>query len=109
MRRLSCSILFLLAAVGLSAQDTTIRTTVPIVVLPVTVTDGQGHFNYGLQSSDFLLLDNCKPLPVRVDDPDSGVAPPRLAILVQTSDLSDSALLKIRKTGSHDPASCPRR
>jgi VWFA-related protein len=98
--RLSGSSTFLFAACFLAGQETTIRTTVPIVVVPVTVTDSKGHFVYGLQSSDFQLLDNGKPLPVRADDPDSGVAPPRLVVLVQTSDLADSALLKIRKTGA---------
>ena len=97
---LLCTGCLLLAASCLPGQDTTIRTTVPIVVLPVTVTDAKGHFTYGLTPSDFVLLDNGRPVPVRVDDPDSGVAPPRLVILVQTSDLSNSALLKIRKTGS---------
>lgn len=84
----------------LFAQENTIQTTVPIVVLPVTVTDGTGHFAYGLQPSDFILLDNGNPRRIHVDDPDSGLAPPRIAILIQTSDISDSALLKIRKTGA---------
>lgn len=103
--RLSCSACsvfngLLLVCSGIFAQEPTIRTTVPIVVLPVTVTDRNGHFIYGLSPSDFLLLDNGKPRQVRVDDPDSGLAPPRIVILIQTSDVSASALLKIRKTGA---------
>jgi len=84
-------------------QQTTIRTTVPLVVLPASVTDTNGHFVYGLRASDFLVLDNGEPRPVRVDDPDAAVAPLALLVLIQTSDLSRSALLKIKKVGSMIP------
>jgi len=90
----------LLAASCLLGQDATIRTTVPIVVLPATVTDAKGHFTYGLDASDFLLLDNGKPRAVRVDSPESGLAPLALVVLIQTSDISQSALLKIQKAGA---------
>ncbi len=85
------------------AQQPTIRTTVPLVVLPTTVTDQSGRFVYGLQASDFVVLDNGKPRPVRVDDPDSVLAPLAMVVLIQTSDLSRSALLKVRKVGSMIP------
>ena len=98
--RLSRAAPLALVAVSLCAQENTIRTTVPIVVLPVTVTDTNGHSVYGLQPSDFIVLDDGKPRQVHVDNPDSALAPPRLVILIQTSDISDSALLKIRKTGA---------
>ena len=55
---------------------------------------------YGLRSSDFLLRDNGESRPVRVDDPDSIVAPLDLVVLVQTSDISNSALMKIKKAGT---------
>ncbi len=98
--RLCCCAYIALAASCLCAQENTLRTTVPIVVLPVTVTDRNGHFVYGIPPSDFLVSDDGKSRPVHVDDADSGLAPPRLVILIQTSDISDSALLKIRKTGA---------
>ncbi len=98
--RLCCCAPIAFAVSCLFAQENTLRTTVPIVVLPVTVTDRNGHFVYGIPPTDFLVSDDGKPRPVHVDDPDSGLAPPRLVILIQTSDISDSALLKIRKTGA---------
>jgi VWFA-related protein len=90
----------MLAASGLFGQETTIRTDVPLVVLPVSITDRNGRFVYGLASSDFLLLDDGKPRAVRVDSADSELAPLALVVLIQTSDISQSALLKIRKVGT---------
>jgi len=91
--------LILLIASAL-AQEATIRTTVPLVVMSVTVADRQGRFIYGLSSSDFTLLDNGNLRPIRVDDPDSVTAPLDLAVLIQTSDISQSALLKVKKVGT---------
>jgi VWFA-related protein len=82
------------------AQEPTIKTTVPLVVVPVSVMDRHGQFVYGLNPSDFLLLDNGQPRPVRVDDPDTIAAAFNLVVLVQTSDISQSALLKIKKVGT---------
>jgi VWFA-related protein len=93
-------ILPILFITGLFAQGPTIKTNVPLVVVPVSVTDQRGHFVYGLGSSDFLVLDNGQSRSIRVDDPDSVTAPLRLVALIQTSDISDSALLKIRKVGT---------
>jgi VWFA-related protein len=89
-----------LLVVSLFAQDTTIRTNVPLVVVPVSVTDERGPFVYGLHSSDFLARDNDESRPVRVDDPDSIAAPLDLVALIQTSDISGSALMKIKKVGT---------
>jgi VWFA-related protein len=85
---------------ALLAQGPTIRTNVPLVVIPVSVTDQRGHFVYGLNSSDFLVLDNGQSRSIRVDNPDSVTASLRLVVLIQTSDISESALLKIRKVGT---------
>lgn len=90
----------ILSVTGLFAQGPTIRTNVPLVVIPVSVTDQRGHFVYGLGSSDFSVLDNGQSRSIRVDDPDSVTASLRLVVLIQTSDISDSALLKIRKVGT---------
>jgi VWFA-related protein len=88
-----------LVAVSLLAQETTIRTTVPLVVLPATVTDKQGNYLAGLKAADFTLLDDGRPRPVHVDDADLDVRPLSLAIVVQTNDLSRSAVAKLVKTG----------
>ena len=88
---------------SLFAQDTTIRTTVPLVVLPTGVTDRRGHPIPGLTASDFVLLDNARPKPVNADVIESGLAPIALVVLIQTSDISLSALAKIRKVGAMIP------
>jgi VWFA-related protein len=64
------------------------------------VTDKHGTSINGLNASDFVLLDDGKSRAVQVDTIDSGLPPVALVTLVQTSDLSLSALGKIRKTGS---------
>jgi VWFA-related protein len=84
-------------------QPPTIRTTVPLVTVPVSVADRRGSFIYGLNSSDFLLLDDGKARPARVDIVDYGLAPIALVTLIQTSDISLSALAKIRKVGTMIP------
>ena len=97
--RLPLRISGVLFAICLFGQESTIRTTVPLVVLPTSVTDRRGHSLDGLSASDFVLLDNAKPRPVRVDAADSGLAPIALVTVIQTSDISLSALGKIRKVG----------
>jgi VWFA-related protein len=99
MARLDSWLTILLAA-NLSAQDPIIRTNVPLVAVPVSVTDPRGHFVYGLTSSDFVLLDDGVSRSVKVDDPDVVTAPLNLVVLIQTSDISYSALLKIQKVGT---------
>ena len=102
MRVYGHSFAFSLAAVVFTVyphgQQPTIRTTVPLVTVPVSVADRNGVV-YDLHASDFLLLDDGKPRPVRVDTVDSGLAPVALVTLIQTSDITLSALAKIRKVG----------
>jgi VWFA-related protein len=76
-----------------------IRAGTQLVVLPASVTDQHGRPIEGLSSSDFIVLDKGKPQPVQVDTEDSGLAPIALVMLIQTSDISLSALAKIRKVG----------
>jgi VWFA-related protein len=95
-----CAALF---AVLVSGQQTTIRTSVPLVVLPTSVTDEKGHFIAGLSSSDFLVLDEGRNQPVKVDESDVQFAPIALVAVIQISDISASALGKIEKVGSMIP------
>lgn len=87
-------------AAHLCAQETTIQTTVPLVQVPVSVTDKAGHFVYGLTTNDFVVSDQGQEVPVHVDDPDTVSAPLAVVVLVQTTDISQSAILKIKKIGS---------
>ncbi len=78
----------------------TIRTTVPLVVVPVSVTDAKGNPIDGLGEEDFVVLDDGQPRKVRVDASDAIIAPLSVVIAVQTSDISQPALLKIRQVGA---------
>jgi hypothetical protein len=81
-----------------AGQDSTIRTTVPLVVLPTSVTEKGGGVISGLTASDFMLLDDGKPKNVNIDFVDLGLAPIALVVLIQTNDLSSPALGKISKS-----------
>jgi hypothetical protein len=85
------------AALG---QDLTIRTRVPLVVAPATVTDGKGRFIDGLRESDFVLLDNGHSRPLHIDTSDIAQIPISIVIAVQSNGFSGPALAKIRKVGS---------
>lgn len=87
----------LVAATLLAAQETTIRTTVPLVVAPVIVTDVQGEYVNGLSESDFRLYDNDAPQKIQVD---VSYFPISLVIAVQSSEIAGTALAKAQKIGS---------
>jgi VWFA-related protein len=80
-------------------QPLTIRTEVPLVVLPVTVTDSRGRSIDGLTAADFIVLDNGKPRQAQVDSSDALTSPVALAAVLQTSDISAPVLAKLRKIG----------
>ena len=95
-----CLASFLLAASLLLSQNPTIRTTVPIVVLPTSVTDRHGQPVSGLKADDFELIDNGQRKPVKIDIVDSQLPPIALVVLVQTTANALSALAKICKEGA---------
>lgn len=81
----------------LLAQDTVIRTTVPLVLVPTTVTDRHGKTIDGLIESDFELLDNGKPVRHSLE---TTVQPIALVVAVQTSAIAGPALAKVQKIGA---------
>jgi VWFA-related protein len=87
----------------LLAQQTgnpTIRTNVPLVLLPVTVTDGKGHFIDGLTADDFVVSDEGATQKIRLDTAGTVLAPISLVVAVQTSSIAAAALAKIQQIGS---------
>ena len=87
----------LAGALCLCAQDTVIRTTVPLILVPATVTDHHGKTIEGLTESDFQVLDNGKPVKHSLEVTNQPIA---LVVVVQTSAISGPALAKVQKIGS---------
>lgn len=93
-------LLTLLLPVGSPAQEPTFRSSVPVVLVPVTVTDRKGNFVEGLKSEDFALLADGKQKQFQMDPAESVSAPMAIVIAVQTNDLSLDTNQKVRKVGS---------
>lgn len=83
-----------LAALPLSGQ---FKSTVPLVVSPVTVTDGRGHFVDGLTPKDLVLYDNGVPQPLQID---IAIHPISLVVAVEANSASIAVLDKLGRSGS---------
>ena len=83
-----------LAAVPLLAQ---FKSTVPLVVSPVTVTDRSGRFIDGLTAKDLALYDNNVPQPVQLD---IAIHPISLVVAVEANSASIAVLDKLGRSGS---------
>lgn len=94
-----CALALLLAAQA-AGQDATIRTHVPLVIAPATVTTRSGRYVDGLSTSDFVLLEDGKPRPFEMDTSDIAMTPLSVVIAIEANDYARAALAKIRKTGS---------
>lgn len=77
-----------------------IRTTVEVVVAPVTATDRDGRLVNDLQAHEFRLFDNGKEQDIKVD---ISFQPISLVLAVQASANADAALPAIQKIGSMIP------
>jgi VWFA-related protein len=87
-------------AVVLAAQEQpTIRTNVPLVLVPVTVTDRKGNFIDGLKLEDFAVTDDGVRRNVRMDTSDTVLAPVSLVVAVQCSGISAAVIAKINRVG----------
>jgi VWFA-related protein len=74
-----------------------IKTTVNLVMAPVTVTNRHGEYVNGLQAQDFRLTDNGKEQNIHVD---VTFVPISMVIAVQANDHVEGILPKINKIGS---------
>jgi VWFA-related protein len=95
-----------LCAVGVHAQapdstvpQPTIQANVPLVLVPVTVTDPKGNLIDGLTLEDFVLTDDRVPQKIRLDTSDTVLAPVALVLAIQTSGISSPELAKISRVG----------
>ena len=86
-----------LVVLALFAQDSSIRTTVRLVVAPTVVTDAHGEYVNGLSESDFLLYDNDVSQKIHLD---VSYFPISLVVAVQSSKVAAAALAKVQKIGS---------
>lgn len=73
------------------------RSTVPLVVSPVTVTDSRGHFVDGLTAKELTLYDNNVPQPLQVD---FAIHPISLVVAVEANTASISVLDKLGRSGA---------
>lgn len=101
--RLACLAVIVVAAQYAAAQNNPIRTNVPLVVLPTSVTDQHGHPVSGLSGADFEVFDNGVQRSVRVDISDGGLPPVALVVAMQASSFSQPTLAKLEKVGAMIP------
>jgi len=99
-----CALSVLFGTQHATAQEappnTTIRTNVQVVLVPVTVTDRKGKFIDGLSEDDFVVADNGVRQKIRMDTSDTVVAPVSLVVAIQCSGISAAVLAKIEKVGA---------
>ncbi len=72
------------------------RSTVQLVVAPVTITDAKGNFVNGLGTSDLILYDNNVPQHTQMD---TEIYPISLVVAVQTSKNAGPILDKLGSSG----------
>lgn len=85
--------LFLLTAMASPAQ---FRTTAPLVVAPVTVTDPKGHYVNGLTAADLTFFDNSVPQKVQLEVESDRIS---LAVLMQASTSATAVLDDLMTAG----------
>lgn len=101
MNRISSITAAVLCALSVNAQPPpTIKTNVPLVLVPVTVADHKGRLIDGLGVDDFVLTDEGARQKLRMDTSDTVLAPVSLVVAVQSSDISSAALGKINRIGA---------
>lgn len=92
--------LSLILALLLAQEQPAFRTTVPVVMTPVTVTGRNGNHINGLNAADFVLLDEGQRQQFDFDTADSLDAPLAVVVAVQANNTAPAAVRKIQKIGS---------
>lgn len=100
LRRWTPAILFFHSCLCAAAQDPTFTTQSRLVIVPVTVGAKTGGRIYNLQQSDFVLLDNGRERKITVEPWGTYESRVSLVVVVETSFLSEAALVKIRRMAS---------
>lgn len=91
---------FLLTVTAAWAQEPRFQTRAREVLVPVSVVMKTGKPVENLTANDFVVLSDGKPQPVRVISSDSDALPIEAVLVLQTSDESEPALAKIKKTAA---------
>jgi len=78
------------------AASAQFRSTVPLVVAPITVTDAKGRYIDGLTGQDLLLYDNNVPQPIHLE---YTAYPISLVVAVETNSNSEPAINKLGGSG----------
>jgi VWFA-related protein len=84
----------------LPQESPTFTTQSRLVIVPVTVADKNGGRIYNLQQSDFVLLDSGKERKITVEPWGTYESRISLVVVIETSFLSEAALVKIRRMAS---------
>ncbi|HEY3738382.1 MAG TPA: VWA domain-containing protein [Bryobacteraceae bacterium] len=88
----------LLLAIGLCAQTApAFKVTAPLVLVPASVKDAQGHTIEGLNETDFVILDNGIE---RHPSLEFTLAPVSLTLVIEANKRSGAVLRKVQKIGS---------
>ena len=87
-------------SLALAAQNPRFDVQSRLVLVPVTVTGAKGRTIDGLDTNDFVVLDNGRPQKVTVDTMATGVAPLALVIAIQASGISKAVLEKVHRIGA---------
>jgi VWFA-related protein len=93
------SVMIALSVACPAQQPPPIQANVPLVLVPVTVTDKKGNLMDGLNEDDFIVADDGVRQRIHLDTSDTVLAPVSLVVAVQCSGISAAVLAKINRVG----------